>query len=164
MYFSFYMWWKDPDIDTSVLSPPLCPPCLLHFSSYSTRPFPKGKRPSCVKSETGLIPVSSVHKRVQLCIQNLKKYGVCVSVRKREKEGEKWNEPSYAYKALLSWHLGQLDAFTGNSSSSHKVPVKATFDQIWSKNRAIMCDCEKRQRHFDHSTKYGMCLSQLSMF
>lgn len=101
---------------------------LALFSSFL--PFlslfqaaPKGKKgPSCVKSETGLIPVSCVHKREQLCIQNLKKYGVCIC-----KKGERWNKPSYAYKTLLSWHLGQLDAFPENSSSNNIVAVKTRF-------------------------------------
>lgn len=65
------------------------PHSILPASSMSLS-IPQGcsprKGPRCVKSKTGLIPVSSVHKRVQLCIQNLRK---CVCAYEREREVER---------------------------------------------------------------------------
>lgn len=68
------------------------PHSILPASSISS-PLIQGcsprKGPSCVKTETGLIPVSSVHKRLQLCIQNLRK---CVCQKERERESESKRE------------------------------------------------------------------------
>lgn len=125
--FLFHMWRKGPDIYTSILSSSLHPSWFLHFYLCPMR-LPPRKRPWCVKSETGLIPVSSVHKRVQLCIQN---HGKCVCERERERarewerqkerERERWNEPSFMYKTALSLHLGQPDAFPGKLCSTVEI-------------------------------------------
>lgn len=78
---------------TSILSSSLHPSSFLSLSLEAAPTSPK-KRPWCMKSETGLIPVSSVHMRVQLCIQNHRK---CVSKRTRER----WHEPNFTHKAPL---------------------------------------------------------------
>jgi len=81
---------------------------LLPFHFVSHKAVLPGKGLWCVKSETGLIPVSSVHKRVQLCIQNLRK---CVRLRERERkerreergrEGERERERERAQLCIQS--------------------------------------------------------------
>lgn len=125
--FLFRMRWKGPDIHTSIFSPSLYPSCFLHSSLYPTRLFPQEK--AFVREKWNWVNTSKLCSQESTAMHTKPKevLGVCLCVRKRERERngerERRNESSYAYKASLSWHLGQPNAFPGNCTSNSKVIV-----------------------------------------
>lgn len=96
-----------------------------------------------MKSETGLIPVSSVHKRVHLCIQ--KPRDGCV------RERERWNGPSYAYKALWADIWASPALFLETALPTAKSQLKPAFNKYTVETGEQWGRGRKTNGHFERS-------------